>query len=292
YTVEFVKSTSSMALVSLRRCLGAVLKNGAAMVQTRSYSAASGYLKVTTENDIATIAMDKKPVNSLNLEFLTELSLTLEKLENEKCKGLILTSALPKIFSAGLDILEMYQPKEERLRQFWSTLQDVWLRLYGSPLVTIAAISGHSPAGGCLLSLSCDYRIMADNYTIGLNETKLGIVAPFWFVDTMHNVVGHRQTEMALQLGTMFSSQEALSIGLVDRVVGEGETVDAAKKEMSQWVKIPGYARQLSKMQLRKPTIDKLVARKEDDINYFATFITKDGVQKAMGMYLESLKKK
>ncbi|CAH1802708.1 unnamed protein product, partial [Owenia fusiformis] len=255
-----VKSTSSMALVSLRRCLGAVLKNGAAMVQTRSYSAASGYLKVTTENDIATIAMDKKPVNSLNLEFLTELSLTLEKLENEKCKGLILTSALPKIFSAGLDILEMYQPKEERLRQFWSTLQDVWLRLYGSPLVTIAAISG--------------------------------IVAPFWFVDTMHNVVGHRQTEMALQLGTMFSSQEALSIGLVDRVVGEGETVDAAKKEMSQWVKIPGYARQLSKMQLRKPTIDKLVARKEDDINYFATFITKDGVQKAMGMYLESLKKK
>ena len=56
-------------------------------------------------------------------------------------------------------------------------------------------------------------------FTIGLNETLLGIVAPFWFKDTMLNTVGQRQTELALQLGTLFTAEQALSIGLVDKVL-------------------------------------------------------------------------
>ena len=56
-------------------------------------------------------------------------------------------------------------------------------------------------------------------FTIGLNETLLGIVAPFWFKDTMLNTVGQRQTELALQLGTLFTADQALSIGLVDKVL-------------------------------------------------------------------------
>ena len=56
-------------------------------------------------------------------------------------------------------------------------------------------------------------------FTIGLNETLLGIVAPFWFKDTMLNTVGQRQTELALQLGTLFTADQALSIGLVDKVI-------------------------------------------------------------------------
>ena len=79
--------------------------------------------------------------------------------------------------------MEIYKSKPERARQFWRTLQDVWLKLYGSNKIYIAAISGHSPAGGCLLAMSCDYRIMSKGpYKIGLNETLLGITAPFWFV--------------------------------------------------------------------------------------------------------------
>jgi 3,2-trans-enoyl-CoA isomerase len=83
--------------------------------------------------------------------------------------------------------MEMYKPKEERLRQFWTALQDVWLKLYGSSFPTAAAITGHSPAGGCLLALSCEYRVMLPNFTIGLNETKLGIVAPSWFMARFNN---------------------------------------------------------------------------------------------------------
>ena len=108
--------------------------------------------------------------------------------------------------------MEMYKPDETRLREFWTTLQDVWLKLYGSSFPTAAAINGHSPAGGCLLSMCCEYRVMLPKFTIGLNETQLGIVAPSWFQATMKNILPPRVTEMALTLGTMFTTEEALKV--------------------------------------------------------------------------------
>lgn len=88
------------------------------------------------------LKLNKKPVNSLNLEFLTAMNIQLDKIEESKdIKGVILTSNCQNIFSAGLDILEMYNNKPERIRQFWSALQDFWLKLYGSNKIFIAAIN-------------------------------------------------------------------------------------------------------------------------------------------------------
>lgn len=259
-------------------------------------SADSANINVTIDGSsgVAVLEMKKKPVNSLNLEMLTELNLTLEKLENEQqVNGLIITSSQPKIFSAGLDILEMYDPKEERVFEFWRSLQNFWMRLYLSRLATAAAINGNSPAGGCLIALSCDYRVMASgNYRIGLNETLLGIVAPFWFMDSIKNVIGQRESERALQLGTLFTSDDALKIGLVDDVVPELSVVQHAKDEISKWLKVPAYARQLTKQALRKPTVDKLMSRQNEDIENFINFVTKDSIQKGLAKYLESLKRK
>ncbi|XP_060068628.1 enoyl-CoA delta isomerase 1, mitochondrial-like [Ylistrum balloti] len=249
-------------------------------------------IDVDSKTGVATMKMCRPPVNSLNLEYLTSMNIALEKLENEKCKGLILTSAVPKIFCAGLDILEMYQPDVERLQVFWRSLQDVWLRLYGSKMATIAAINGHSPAGGCLLATCCDYRIMAPNYTIGLNETQLGIVAPFWFKDTMYGVIGNRETEYALTLGVMYSTEEALGIKLIDKVVPQDEVYTAAQEKMKQYLKIPEVARQLSKDMMRRETVEKLRLKREEDVANFKNFAIRDSVQKSLGMYLEMLKKK
>ena len=182
-----------------------------------------------------------------------------------------------------------------------------------------------SPAGGCLLSLCCDYRVMqGPKFTIGLNETLLGIVAPFWFKDTMLNTVGQRQTELALQLGTLFTADQALSIGLVDKVrlgmslcilriavyllilflyhfydslrvqvVQDRETCLAeAHKMVSTMIKIPSEARHVSKMLMRQETLERLTKNKEADIEHFATFITQPVIQKPLGKYLEALKAK
>ncbi|XP_059204551.1 enoyl-CoA delta isomerase 1, mitochondrial [Centropristis striata] len=275
-----------------RVCVSPVLVD-----QRRNSSTSLPKVKVDFDQStgVAVLRMQSPPVNSLSLDFLTEFCISVEKLEMDKsCRGLIITSSLPKVFSAGLDIMEMYGKSPERCGEFWRAVQEMWLKLYSSNMVTIAAINGSSPAGGCLMALTCDYRIMADNprYSIGLNETKLGIVAPFWFKDTMSNTVGHRTTEEALALGLLYNPAEALQKGLVDQLVPEDQVLTTATQTMTKWLAIPDHARQITKSMMRKTFIDKLVSKREADIQNFVSFITKDSIQKSLGMYMEMLKKR
>ncbi|XP_060696224.1 enoyl-CoA delta isomerase 1, mitochondrial [Hemiscyllium ocellatum] len=263
--------------------------------QRRPFSNKNMTVELDSNTGVAVIQMKKPPVNSLSLEFLTEFAINMEKLEMDReCRGVVLTSSIPKIFSAGLDINEMYGKTPEHSGEFWRAVQEIWLKLYGSNMVTIAAINGSSPAGGCLMALACDYRIMADNpkYAIGLNETKLGIVAPFWFKDSMINVIGRRATEHSLQLGLMYSASDALKIGLVDQLVAQDKIMTHALSVMSEWLAIPDHARQITKSMMRKPTLDRLLTNRESDIQNFVNFISKDSIQKSLQLYLEMLKQR
>ncbi|CAH6786677.1 enoyl-CoA delta isomerase 1, mitochondrial isoform X1 [Phodopus roborovskii] len=244
---------------------------------------------------IAVMKFKNPPVNSLSLEFLTEFVISLEKLENDKTfRGVILTSDLPGIFSAGLDLKEMYGRNPAHYAEYWKAVQELWLRLYLSKLMLVSAINGASPAGGCLMALTCDYRIMADNpkYTIGLNESLLGIVAPFWLKDNFVNTIGHRAAERALQLGMLFPPAEALKLGVVDEVVPEDQIYSKARSVMVQWLAIPDHSRQLTKSMMRKATADNLIKQREADIQNFISFISRDSIQKSLQVYLEKLKQK
>ncbi|NXG63662.1 ECI1 isomerase, partial [Hemiprocne comata] len=244
---------------------------------------------------VATMKFKSPPVNSLSLDFLTEFCISLEKLENDRaCRGVIFTSAVPKIFSSGLDITEMCGKSMEHYAEFWRAVQEMWLRLYSSNMVTVAAVNGSSPAGGCLVALSCDYRIMVENpkFSIGLNEAQLGIVAPFWFKDTFVNTVGHRVAERSLQLGSLHPAPEAHRLGLVDELVPEEKLQEKAVAVMDRWLALPDHARQLTKSMMRKAVVDRLVAHREEDVQNFITFIAKESIQKSLCMYMEMLKKK
>ena len=85
--------------------------------------------------------MARAPVNSLNTELLEALKTSLSEAQNNRSKGIILTSSLPTVFSAGLDIMEMYNTDKQRLINFWQTLQDTWLTLYSLNIPTAAAIN-------------------------------------------------------------------------------------------------------------------------------------------------------
>ncbi|XP_062295018.1 enoyl-CoA delta isomerase 1, mitochondrial-like [Scomber scombrus] len=287
------KSALSALLSQLSPCSS----HGRVCVTQRRNNSTSPKIKVDFDQSagVAVMRLQSPPVNSLSLDFLTEFCINLEKLEMDKsCRGLIITSSQPKVFSAGLDIMEMYGKSPESCGEFLRAVQEMWLKLYSSNMITIAAINGSCPAGGCLMSLTCDYRIMADNpcYSIGLNETQLGIVAPFWFKDTMVNTVGHRTTEMALELGLLYNPSEALKIGLVDKLVPEDQVLTTATQTMTKWLAIPDHARQITKSMMRKPTIDKLRSNREADIQNLVSFITKDSIQKSLRVYLEMIKKR
>ncbi|KFO71197.1 hypothetical protein N303_04352, partial [Cuculus canorus] len=261
----------------------------------RSFSNNKIQVELDESSGIATMKFKSPPVNSLSLDFLTEFCISLEKLENDRaCRAVILTSAVPRVFSSGLDITEMCGKSTEHYATFWRAVQEMWLRLYSSNMMTVAAINGSSPAGGCLIALTCDYRIMVENpkFVIGLNETQLGIVAPFWFKDTFVNTVGHRIAERSLQLGSLHSASEAHKFGLVDELVPEEKLQEKTMAVVAQWLAIPDHARQLTKSMMRKAVLDRLVAHREEDIQNFVSFVSKESIQKSLRIYMEMLKKK
>ena len=152
------------------------------------------------QNDkIALVKMSSPPVNSMSKQFCEDLISCIDTLENDdSVRTMVLTSSKPGIFSAGLDITEFYQRDEAHVRDFWATVLEMHYRLYSAGLVTIAAMNGTSPAGGVVLALSCDYRVMVDNpkFRMGLNETQLGLCPPEWLsrlqIDAMGQVAGER----------------------------------------------------------------------------------------------------
>lgn len=185
----------------------------------------------------------------------------------------------------------MYKPDMSRVRIFWRTLQDCWLKLYGSPYPTAAAITGHSPAGGCLFAMCCEYRVMLPKYTIGLNETQLGIVAPSWFMATMRNTISARKAEMALTLGTLFKTEEALKIGMIDEIVADrADAIAKCEAFLKKYDKIPPMARAVTKQMYRQQDIKELESNREADIELFVTAITNEKIQTSLGRYVAFLK--
>lgn len=205
----------------------------------------------------------------------------------------VLFQSSDKVFSAGLDINEMYKPEPTRQREFWSTLQDVWLKLYGSPFPTAAAINGHAPAGGCLLAMSCEYRVMLPKFTIGLNETQLGIMAPSWFMATMKNTVSQRVAESALTAGTLFTTEEALKAGLIDEIgIDKADALKKCEIFLGRFKKISPVARALTKQQFRMKEIQDLELNRAADIDLFVASTNNPKVQQSLGLYIEALKNK
>lgn len=250
---------------------------------------------------IATVKFNRGPVNSLSLEFFEEFTQWMMWMgDAEEVKSVILTSNINSVFSAGIDIGELYEPKEDRFPMFWSAFQHYFITLHTFPKPIICAINGNSPAGGCITALGCDYRIMAKSpkdkpdrlYRIGLNETKLGIVAPPWAMASLGYVVGKRKAEKMLQLGETPTGAEALAIGLIDELVEEEEILARATAAAKKFMSINNQARWLSRDMMRGEIMAFLGDREsqEQDIQFHANYVINPDVQKALGDYLARLK--
>jgi 3,2-trans-enoyl-CoA isomerase len=256
-------------------------------------------VKTSIDDRIATLVLNRSPVNSLSLEMCEAISTAIKDIEsNTKVQGMILSSSNPSTLSAGLDLNELYSPDPERLTKFWRSFQQVFLDLYGSRLATIGAIGGNAPAAGCMLALSCDYRIMQSSPgsgpppLIGLNEAQFGIAAPPFLGHLMLRTIGFRQGEMALSLGTLFTPEQALKIGMVDELADGDEVLSKSREVALQWTKIPPHARVASKMLARKEFLEELIRNRDEDVEQFQNFVLNDKVQANLGAYLESLRRK
>lgn len=254
-----------------------------------------GVSTVGGDSRIGLLTLQKKPVNSLDTEMLTAIADGVAALEAQPgVKAFVLTSAWEgKVFSAGLDLLEMHEPDDRAsLEEFWTAVQDAWLALYTTPLATVASINGTSPAGGCLLATACDYRVMSENpkFTIGLNEAQFGLVAPDFFLDVYTNVVGQRNAEWLAGTGALLDPASALAVSLVDEVLPQGDVGPRSAAVAEKLAKLPFDARAETKRRLRLKTATNLRDTKAQCTATFCDFALQDDVQAALTAYVASLK--
>lgn len=268
----------------------------------RQYGGGGGGNLVSVDKlspSIALLQLNSPPVNSLNLDLINDITATFKTYEDGgpdgDIKGIVLGTTHKSVFSSGLDMTELYNPDEARLREFWRAFQELFITLYGYKLPVVCAITGHAPAGGALIAMTADYRIMQEEkHLIGLNEAKFGIVAPPWFGEVFKLTVGHRNAEFGLMTGKLYSAKEAYKYQLIDEIGSDRDNVinRSASILIDEYFQTIPWACYQSKMILRKPIIDRLIANREHDLELFTTMIMKEDLQKHLGEYLQSLKNK
>lgn len=243
---------------------------------------------------VATVTLNRPPVNSFDIAFTDELTRALKEIEKSgEVDALILKSKNPNIFSSGLDLHDLLAQPRSHLELFWQHVQDLWLQLYSSRLPTVAAINGHCLAGGTILAAACDYRVAIEgNYGIGVTAAKIGVIAPPWFLKMLTHVMGQRNTELALQQGCVFTPREAITVGLVDKVCSRDMMDEECWTALEPFLTVSAESRATMKLSLRADLIDSFLRSREEDVDNFVNFILRDSVQNNLGKYMEQLKSK
>lgn len=181
-----------------------------------------------THGDFLEIRLSRPPVNALNFTLLDALVQAIEQAPSTGAKGIVLSGGA-KVFSGGLDVPYLLGCSDSELKACWSRFFDAAKALAGSPLPVVAAIAGHNPAGGCVLALCCDYRVMAEGpYRIGLNETQVGLIVPDAIQYLLRRIVGAHRAERLVVAGAMIESRKAFELGVVDELVPQENVVDTA----------------------------------------------------------------
>ena len=187
------------------------------------------------------LRLARPPVNAINPALCQALCEAMDSAIANGAEGLVLSGG-PKVFSAGLDVplLLSIQEDGQALYDAWNGFFDAARALAACPVPVAAAIAGHAPAGGCVLALCCDWRVMAEGpFGIGLNETQVGIAIPPGIMRLMQRTVGARQAEALLLAGAMVESSRALDIGLVDELAAADAVVARAADRINLLLDLP-----------------------------------------------------
>ena len=195
---------------------------------------------------IRELRLARPPVNALDPALCRALITTLDAAVADGVDAVVLSGA-PGIFSAGLDVPHLMALGQDRqaLHAGWGAFFGAARSLAALRIPVVAALTGHAPAGGCVLSLCCDYRVMARSpnpakpFMIGMNETQVGLAVPEGAQQLMRRVIGPYRAERLLVSGSMVTADEALRLGLVDTVVEVDQVVPHALEWLGSLLALP-----------------------------------------------------
>lgn len=194
------------------------------------------------EGGIRELRLARPPVNALNPALVRALRTAVEDAPGEGATALLLSGS-PGMFSAGLDVPELLTLDRARFEPFWRDFFGVCAALARSPIPVAAAVTGHSPAGGAVLALMCDWRVMAHGpFKIGLNEVQVGLTVPGCIQAALRRLLGSHRAERLLVAGAMLDAEQAHAAGFVDELADVDHVIAHALAWLRELLALPRKA--------------------------------------------------
>lgn len=201
-------------------------------------------VQIKVDSDVAIVRLCLGTTNALSPDLIARLADVIQRIRvDSTVRGLVLTSHNDKFFSIGFDLPHLIGVSRADFASFYRAFNLMCLSLYTLPKPTAAAISGHATAGGCIVTLCCDYRLVAEGRKlIGLNEIKLGVPVPYAADCILRGTVGPRIARHVVESGEFYTPDAALKLGLVDDVVPMQDLIRKATERIQALAAVPNDA--------------------------------------------------
>jgi enoyl-CoA hydratase/carnithine racemase len=227
-------------------------------------------MHVSKDVEIATVTLSRGKVNALNEPMVEELTKSFEDLAIDNEVRSIIFTGSGKFFSFGFDVPEFLNYSKSDFIIYLEKFTNFYTYLFLFPKPIVAALNGHTIAGGCMLATACDFRLMVTGKAkISLNEITFGAPVLAGSVEMLKYCVGSRNAQSILYSGAMYSAEEAIQLGLVDQVSSEDALTEDARKVAQELAQKDSSAFRCTKHLLRKPAVEEMIKREKDAILEF-----------------------
>ena len=242
-------------------------------------------MSVDYTDTVAIARLTRGVTNALDLELVNELGALVEKIEHDAgVSALVLGSCNDKFFSIGFDIPHLFDLSRQDFAIFFSEFNRMCQRLFTLPKPTVAAITGHAVAGGCILALCCDYRFIADGKKLmGLNEIKLGVPVPYLADCVLRDIVGTRYARDMLDTGEFHMPADSLRMGPVDEVLSLGDVMAKAIEKARRLGASLSEAFALIKQNRVEEIAQRVLAQREEKERLFVDRWYSDAARQRLG---------
>jgi enoyl-CoA hydratase len=188
-------------------------------------------IALSIEQGIAALRLNSpQTMNALSSELIEELGMAVNMVKNDRQVRVLYITGSEKVFAAGGDIKAMAECNPEQARAYIEPIHQVFNNIANLPKPTIAAVSGFAFGGGVELSLSCDFRIAAENAKFGFPEINLGILPAAGGSQRLPRLIGIQGAKRLMFTGETINAATALSLGLVDQVVSSEQLMEVVKE--------------------------------------------------------------
>ena len=199
-------------------------------------------VRVETDGGVATIRLDRPPMNAINSEVQEQLRAAATAVSADPDVRAVVIYGGEKVFAAGADVKEFAGLSHADMVRDASRVMSSIDSLAHIPKPVIAAVTGYALGGGCELAMTADFRVAADDAKLGQPEILLGIIPGMGGTQRLPRLVGVSKAKDLIYTGRFVDAQEALAIGLVDVVVPAAEVYETAVKMARKFAKGPALA--------------------------------------------------